>query len=442
MIYCESTITTQNGVSTIDSPILLYRGDREIEVVFTIIQNKFKFASGDNLILRFDAHYGQLVIDRPDDEFIVSDISRCEEGKIKFTITKEMIDELVEVGYYSIQIRLFNEDKSSRITLPLVENALEVKEPMIAEDDIIPSEIEFAYKDEELTVSGVNVAYNSLNEDLMIEGLTVREDVSKINGYNLKDAKARQELINKQDELISGSNIKTINGQSILGNGDITINEGENVDLSEYVTKEELNNKAYLTSVPSEYITESELNAKGYLTEHQDISHLATESFVRNEIANAQLGGDANVDLSGYATKDELNAKADVDDIPTNISQLTNDAGYITSIPSEYITETELNNKGYLTEHQNISHLATKTELFSKNYNDLINKPTIPTSTSQLTNDNNYATVSQIPSIPTSLPANGGNSNTVNGFSIWCGTQVEYDSIGTKSDTTIYLIKE
>ena len=321
MIYCESTITTQNGVSTIDSPILLYRGDREIEVVFTIIQNKFKFASGDNLILRFDAHYGQLVIDRPDDEFIVSDISRCEEGKIKFTITKEMIDELVEVGYYSIQIRLFNQDKSSRITLPLVENALEVKEPMIAEDDIIPSEIEFAYKDEELTVSGVNVAYNSLNEDLMIEGLTVGQDVSKINGYNLKDAKARQELINKQDELISGSNIKTINGQSILGNGDITINEGENVDLSEYVTKEELNNK-------------------GYLTEHQDISHLATESFVRNEIANAQLGGDANVDLSGYATKDELNAKADVDDIPTNISQLTNDAGYITSIPSEYITET------------------------------------------------------------------------------------------------------
>ena len=359
MIYCESTITTQNGVSTIDSPILLYRGDREIEVVFTIIQNKFKFASGDNLILRFDAHYGQLVIDRPDDEFIVSDISRCEEGKIKFTITKEMIDELVEVGYYSIQIRLFNEDKSSRITLPLVENALEVKEPMIAEDDIIPSEIEFAYKDEELTVSGVNVAYNSLNEDLIIEGLTVGEDVSKINGYNLKDAKARQELINKQDELISGSNIKTINGQSILGNGDITINKGENVDLSEYVTKEELNNKGYLTSVPSEYITESELNAKGYLTEHQ-----------------------------------------------------------------------------------NISHLATKTELFSKNYNDLINKPTIPTSTSQLTNDNNYATVSQIPSIPTSLPANGGNSNTVNGFSIWCGTQGEYDSIDTKSDTTIYLIKE
>ena len=47
----------------------------------------------------------------------------------------------------------------------------------------------------------------------------------------------------KQDELISGSNIKTINGQSILGNGDITINEGENVDLSDYATKSDLETK-------------------------------------------------------------------------------------------------------------------------------------------------------------------------------------------------------
>lgn len=53
-------------------------------------------------------------------------------------------------------------------------------------------------------------------------------DVSKINGYNLKDATARQELENKQDKLVSSSNIKTINGQSILGSGNIVIEGGEN----------------------------------------------------------------------------------------------------------------------------------------------------------------------------------------------------------------------
>ncbi|WP_419335220.1 hypothetical protein [Spiroplasma endosymbiont of Sarcophaga variegata] len=46
-------------------------------------------------------------------------------------------------------------------------------------------------------------------------------------------------LINKQDKLISGTNIKTINGNSLLGNGDISINNGndwELVDISDFVS--------------------------------------------------------------------------------------------------------------------------------------------------------------------------------------------------------------
>jgi len=70
-------------------------------------------------------------------------------------------------------------------------------------------------------------------------------DVSKINGYNLKDANAREELNNKadkehthneyaqssalnskQDKLVSGTSIKTINGESVLGSGNISIASG------------------------------------------------------------------------------------------------------------------------------------------------------------------------------------------------------------------------
>lgn len=40
---------------------------------------------------------------------------------------------------------------------------------------------------------------------------------------------------NKQDRLVSGSNIKTINGQSILGTGDIPIESGGGVD---YIVEE------------------------------------------------------------------------------------------------------------------------------------------------------------------------------------------------------------
>ena len=60
-----------------------------------------------------------------------------------------------------------------------------------------------------------------------------------------------------------------------------------------------------------------------------------------SDYLGASSGG--SVDLSGYATKDELNSKANTSDIPTNTSELYNDSGFLTSIPSEYVTETEMN---------------------------------------------------------------------------------------------------
>lgn len=102
-----------------------------------------------------------------------------------------------------------------------------------------------------------------------------------------------------------------------------------NIDLSSYATKEELTNAinsidlsayALKTEIPSlnGYVTEEQLNAKGYLTEHQDLSAYAlkteipsldgyaTTEYVDNAIANVPSGG--NVDLSNYYTKAETNA--------------------------------------------------------------------------------------------------------------------------------------
>ena len=63
----------------------------------------------------------------------------------------------------------------------------------------------------------------------------------------------------------------------------------------------QLNTKSNVNHTHDEYITESELNAKG----------LATENYVQTKIAEANLSG-GNVDLSGYATKDELSTKSDI----------------------------------------------------------------------------------------------------------------------------------
>ena len=75
------------------------------------------------------------------------------------------------------------------------------------------------------------------------------------------------EIDAKQNILVSGGNIKTINGQTILGSGNIIIDGGSggSTDLTGYATEDWVSANYqtkgnYLTSIPSEYITETELN--------------------------------------------------------------------------------------------------------------------------------------------------------------------------------------
>ena len=87
------------------------------------------------------------------------------------------------------------------------------------------------------------------------------------------------------------------------------IEGASNIDLSNYVTKDEL------PTVPTNV---SELNNDaGYLTEHQDISHLATEQYVNDAINNIEI---PQVDTSNLATKEELNnALGDIESLLGNI---------------------------------------------------------------------------------------------------------------------------
>lgn len=138
MIFTESTIKISNNVSKMDSTIVLYRGDKNVEIRFTILQSPFKYSNtvATNVIESTNASYGQLVIKTPNSKPpIFSEISATKEGTVLFTITKEMIDEIEEVGVYTFQIRLMDENKQSRVTIPPVENGIEIKEPIAIEDD-------------------------------------------------------------------------------------------------------------------------------------------------------------------------------------------------------------------------------------------------------------------------------------------------------------------
>ncbi len=188
---------------------------------------------------------------------------------------------------------------------------------------------------------------------------------------------------------------------------------------AEYVTETELANKGYITNVSDkadinhkheeyalvehehdQYLTEQDISGKANRSELfskdynelinkpviPSIDGLATEEYVDNAIREAELSG-KEVDLSAYATKAhvaeeiakiEIPATPDLTDYAKK-SDIPSIADFIEAIPGEYITDTELNDKGYITAHQDISHLATKAS--------------IPTKVSQLVNDSNYLTV-------------------------------------------------
>ena len=128
--------------------------------------------------------------------------------------------------------------------------------------------------------------------------------------------------------------------------------------------------KTEIAEMAAEMVDVPDVNLDGY----------ATEEYVRNRIAEAELAG-SDVDLSGYAQKSEL---------PTKVSQLEND-------------------KGYLTEHQDLSAYALKTELPSvpvrsvngktgavnlsaSDVGAMPNGTKIPSKTSDLTNDSGFIT--------------------------------------------------
>ena len=136
MIYTASKVTIKNYQATIDKTIILYRGDRNVEIQFEILESVYRQykVEGTNVILNLNASYGQLVVQKPDYTHILSDITPTKDGKVIFTIPGELIDESVEVGQYTFQIRLYNADKASRVTLPPVAGGIDIVEPIASED--------------------------------------------------------------------------------------------------------------------------------------------------------------------------------------------------------------------------------------------------------------------------------------------------------------------
>ena len=197
-------------------------------------------------------------------------------------------------------------------------------------------------------------------------------------------------------------------------------------------TSELYNDSGFLTSIPSEYVTEQEMN------EAIANSGSGTGGTGLTSEQEEQLNKIPEMEISINNINESLNTKANTSDIPTKTSKLTNDSGFLTSIPSEYVTETEMNEA-----IANVSTgYATKDELNAK-----ANTSDIPTKTSKLTNDSGfltsipseYVTETEMNEAIANVSILNQNGNTP--LRIWAGTQQEYDELLTYDDGIVYLIE-
>lgn len=131
------------------------------------------------------------------------------------------------------------------------------------------------------------------------------------------------------------------NGQLIRTKIELSSGGGES-DLSNYYTKSEVDKKIDNIDIPSvdlsDYYTKNEIDdiVDGIDIPSVDLDDYYTKNEVDKKLDEIVIGG-TDINLSNYYTKQE------VDDIVDEIDL------------TPFVTEDELNAKGYLTEHQDIS---------------------------------------------------------------------------------------
>lgn len=159
-------------------------------------------------------------------------------------------------------------------------------------------------------------------------------------------------------------------------NNDLVIQvEGAGIRKLEYYTDGEykyvtdyVGETIYIPSSELKKMNDGQLNSTIYIGVDNDNFSDGTQDRVVNQTFSIWIGEEnSDPNPSSYYTKDQINEILSqfVTEIPSEYitEDELNSKGYLTNVPEEYITEQELNDRGYLTQHQDISHLATKDEI-------------------------------------------------------------------------------
>lgn len=207
MISKDCTITIDKGNASVDEDVYLYKNDMNIQILFTIVNNKYRYTKNtaiDNIIANNKASYAQVKFKKGDIEIDFEE-QETKEGAVVLLIKKELIDEDTELGDYSIQIRLFDENKTSVITLPPVENCIHIQRPLF-----------------EKAGEDTNIVDQALTDMAVV---TYAEPISATNSdgtYNKKTWVAKEKITTAElNRIETGIKTNSVNIKTMSG----TINE-------------------------------------------------------------------------------------------------------------------------------------------------------------------------------------------------------------------------
>ena len=216
----------------------------------------------------------------------------------------------------------------------------------------------------------------------------------------------------KQNALVSGTSIKTINTASLLGSGDISLQTPLIADTDYLTPSTASSTYEPLKGDDDNYVTDAEKvilsNTSGTNTGDQTINVGTTTTLASTENANVTNSGTTTAPVFDFAIPRGLPGAVASDTAPleTNVIWLDTDddtEAYRRATQTE--AETGTDNQSYMTPLRTSQAIAA------------------------LVGEN----------IPDDLISSTGSQDSVT--NVWVGTQAQYDAIGTKSATTLYFIK-
>lgn len=340
---------------------------------------------------------------------------------------KVKVSEIDKMSRYEVKERFINNtvivDRLDVVTKTELQEALKNVGGVATEGLLTEVKAEETYAKKSEAVDNTNfelVKNRVLALELKTDKDTIYDDSELKERLTTLENKAPVDLSNYATK----QELANVSGSQPLADNLVTKEELENrhyiSDVSNLATKDELNEvrNSQPTVDTSHLVTKDELESKGYLTTHQDLTEYAKKSELYNdsdlkarvEVLEQKTDKDTVYDdtplkervtaleskaIEGGAyddsdlrnrvvaleTKEDKDTKYDDTEVKHRLTELENKPAVDTSV---FVTDEKLNSKGYLTEHQDLTPYALKSEI-PQPYNDtplneritaLENKPT------------------------------------------------------------------